>query len=93
MRVKGKGEPVTIYQPLGWPGDLPAGLAAEVKDWHQFLRLYRARLWDEAAAQLSALQQGTGPAVLYDLYADRLSRMRALPSTVDWDGVTNFETK
>ncbi len=93
VRVKGKGEPVTIYQPLGWPGDLPAGLAAEVKDWHQFLRLYRARLWDEAAAQLSALQQGAGPAVLYALYADRLSRMRALPSTVDWDGVTNFETK
>ncbi len=92
VRVKGKYEPVRIFELLA--------LAEDREPWSRLLEhfnaglaAYRQRRWDEAVAHLSAVLEerpGDGPAALY------LARCRTLadsPPPVDWDGVTVMESK
>lgn len=92
VRVKGKNEPVPIYEPLALDTELDVAMRAEVEQWHEALALVRAQRWDEAQAVLQALQavQSRG---LYTLYLERIARYREVPPPADWDGVTTFETK
>jgi len=92
VRVKGKNEPVPIYEPLAPENELDAVLRAEVEHWHAALALVRAQRWDEAEAALLALQQEQ-PRGLYTLYLERIAHYRVTPPAADWDGVTTFETK
>ncbi|MFX6218268.1 hypothetical protein ABTF55_20935, partial [Acinetobacter baumannii] len=48
VRVKGKNEPVPIFEPLAIESELDAGLRAEVEQWHVALALVRALRWEEA---------------------------------------------
>lgn len=92
VRVKGKNEPVPIYEPLALDTELDVAMRAEVEQWHEALALVRAQRWDEAQTVLQALQavQSRG---LYTLYLERIARYREVPPPADWDGVTTFETK
>jgi adenylate cyclase len=93
VRVKGKDEPVTIYEPLGQSGDVDSAVLNELKLWGQALRLYRARDWDMAELQLINLQKANPGRVVYQLYIDRIAHYRANPPGDDWDGAFRFETK
>ncbi|AYR22551.1 CHASE2 domain-containing protein [Herbaspirillum rubrisubalbicans] len=92
VRVKGKNEPVPIYEPLALDTELDVATRVEVEQWHEALALVRAQRWDEAQAALQALQavQARG---LYTLYLERIAHYREAPPPADWDGVTTFETK
>ncbi|WDZ96441.1 adenylate/guanylate cyclase domain-containing protein [Herbaspirillum sp. WKF16] len=92
VRVKGKNEPVPIYEPLALETELDAGLRAEVDQWHAALATLRAQRWDEAEQAIIALRENQARG-LYDLYLERISRYRSDPPPADWDGVTTFETK
>ncbi len=92
VRVKGKIEPVGIYEPLGATGTLEATVAADLESWQQALAAYRAQDWDRAAALLNDLES-VRPHYLYKLYLQRIEQLRANPPGADWDGVTTFETK
>ncbi|MBI1965081.1 MAG: adenylate/guanylate cyclase domain-containing protein [Betaproteobacteria bacterium] len=93
VRVKGKDEPVAIYQPLGLEGAVDRAKLDEIKIWNQALRLYRARDWDMAELQLLNLRKMTADGGLYDEFLERIGRLRANPPGADWDGVWKFETK
>jgi adenylate cyclase len=92
VRVKGKHEPVPIYEPLALEQELDASLREEVAQWHAALALVRAQQWDAAQAALHALQAAQARA-LYALYLERIAHYRESPPPPDWDGVTTFETK
>lgn len=92
VRVKGKHEPVPIYEPLALEQELDAGLREEVAQWHAALALVRAQQWDAAQAALHALQAAQARG-LYALYLERIAHYRESPPPADWDGVTTFETK
>jgi adenylate cyclase len=92
VRVKGKEEPVGIYEPVGFEGQVAAGDLEELKLWNQALHAYRSQLWDQVDALLLDLNR-LHPRYLYDLYAQRVSHLRQVPPGDDWDGVTTFETK
>ncbi|MBP0598551.1 adenylate/guanylate cyclase domain-containing protein [Herbaspirillum sp. LeCh32-8] len=92
VRVKGKNEPVPIYEPLALEAELDAGLRAEVEQWHAALVALRAQRWDEAEASILALRESRARG-LYDLYLERIIHYRSDPPPADWDGVTTFETK
>lgn len=92
VRVKGKEDPVGIYEPIGEEGKVSRDDIEEIKLWNQALRAYRTQDWDQAELTLMNLQR-IKPRYLYDLYAKRLEHLRKEPPGENWDGVTIFETK
>jgi adenylate cyclase len=93
VRVKGKEEPVAIFQPLGLDGHVDEAKLEEIKIWNQALIDYRAQRWDEAERHLHNLKGRAADGTLYDEFIERISHLRANPPGTDWDGVWKFETK
>ncbi len=93
VRVKGKHEPVAIFEPLVAAQLADAALLAQLERWHRALRLLRAQQWEEAAAIVDALALEHPDSGLYRLYAARITHYRSHPPGAGWDGVTTFDTK
>lgn len=89
VRVKGKTEPVAIFEPRGLLADIDETERQLLQRWTQVLQLLRARDWDGASAILEELPQDG----LARLYSARIRHYRAQPPEIDWDGVTTFDTK
>ncbi|RFB67912.1 adenylate/guanylate cyclase domain-containing protein [Herbaspirillum sp. 3R11] len=92
VRVKGKNEPVPIFEPLGLDSELTSAQRASLDKWTAALALVRQQQWDQAEQAILALQQESAHG-LYDLYLQRIAYFREHPLPADWDGVTTFETK
>ena len=92
VRVKGKAEPIGIYEPLGVEGEVSQAVVEEIKLWDQALRYYRTQDWDQAEVALLNLSR-KAPSYLYELYVKRIDLYRKHPPGENWDGVTTFETK
>ena len=93
VRVKGKDEAVTVYEPLGPASDVPENIAAELQLWNSTLRAYRGRQWDEAETNLAELLRMNPTCGLYRVYVARLADKRRDPPPPHWDGVTVFDEK
>jgi adenylate cyclase len=93
VRVKGKDEPVIIYQPLGLEGQVEQAKLSEIKLWNQALKLYRSQDWDMAELQMLNLQKGSEDGELYGVFIKRIAHFRAHPPEDGWDGAWTFETK
>jgi adenylate cyclase len=93
VRVKGKGEPVAIFEPLGLEGEVGRERLEELKLWAQALKAYRAQAWEQAELVLFNLQRLYPGAPLYSFYAERVARYRRELPEPGWDGVTSFVTK
>ncbi|MBZ0131331.1 MAG: adenylate/guanylate cyclase domain-containing protein, partial [Rhodocyclaceae bacterium] len=93
VQVKGKEEPVAIYEPLGLEGDVGKAVLEEVKLWNQALRSYRAQDWDQAEVALLNLSRMAPERGLYGKYMERVAHLRKEPPEADWKGVWKFETK
>jgi adenylate cyclase len=92
VRVKGKAEPVGIYEPLGAEGQVDGETLGQLKLWNDALQAYRSQDWDKADRLLLDLTRNR-PHYLYDLYAKRINHYRQEPPGAGWDGVMTFETK
>jgi adenylate cyclase len=93
VKVKGKEEALTIYEPIGLEGYVEKKVTDELKLWHQTLKLYRARQWDQAELGLLNLQRMNPDCSLYRLYSQEVVAKRRAPPPEDWDGVTVFDEK
>ena len=93
VRVKGKREPVAIFEPLGLDAGLDAAAREELGQWHAALALLRAQQWQAAQALLTPLAAAAPDCGLYALYLARIARYQAEPPGSDWDGVTTFDSK
>lgn len=93
VRVKGKDEPVTIYEPIGKTESVERAVKSAVELFHQALKYYRAQNWDMAELQLLNLKKQDVHCKLYQVYLDRIARFRQEPPPSDWDGVYEFDTK
>jgi adenylate cyclase len=87
IRVKGKDEAITVYEPLG------EGDESELARWDEALRSYRARQWDGAEAALARLRREHPACGLYEVYLKKVQHLRRDPPPPDWDGVTVFAEK
>ena len=85
VRVKGREQPISIWEPLGAPGEAAAMLA----QWNEALARYRGFDFARAREKLAAL----APSTLRDLYVARCDEFIAAPPPADWDGTTRFTTK
>lgn len=93
VRVKGKNEPVAVYEPLGKPAELAASVLEELAQWEAALAQVRAQQWDAAGKAIAALAARHPARGLYALYLERIAYYRAHPPGADWDGVTTIDTK
>jgi adenylate cyclase len=85
IRVKGKDEAITVYEPLGENRDL--------SPWQDVLRAYRAREWAAAESLLAELRRAEPGCGLYEVYLKKIQERRRRPLPPDWDGVTVFDEK
>jgi len=93
VRVKGKEEPVLIYEPLGFEGQVDKTMLDELMLFQRALRLYRSQDWDMAELQLINLRNMSPSDQLYQLYLERVKQFRADPPQRGWDGIWVYETK
>lgn len=92
VRVKGKLEPVRIYEPVGPEAELDAATQQRLTRWTEALGHYCHQQWDAAESELRALiNEDDRP--LYRLYLERIAHFRQSPPPADWDGVYTFTTK
>jgi adenylate cyclase len=93
VKVKGKDEPVAIFEAVGIEGTINGKVLDELKLWQQFLKQYRLQEWDQAELSLINLVRINPAHKLYQEFSGRVAGMRADPPGPDWDGVTTFKTK
>jgi adenylate cyclase len=93
IRVKGKNEPVAIFEPLCMESELDKKRKDELKLWRDALKAYRAQSWDQVEVALLNLQRVNPDCYLYELYAERVIKFRKNPPGPNWDGVTTFDEK
>ncbi|MEW6219509.1 MAG: adenylate/guanylate cyclase domain-containing protein [Thermodesulfobacteriota bacterium] len=92
VRVKGKGEPVTIFELVEEEARLSDDDRAELAVHAELLAAYGRREFAAAAAGFTALA-GRHDRLLYRLYAERASQHLATPPPADWEPVTNLTSK
>ncbi|MEP7154139.1 MAG: adenylate/guanylate cyclase domain-containing protein [Betaproteobacteria bacterium] len=93
VRVKGKLEPISIYEPVGLKGDISNQLLDEIDRFHRALEKYREQRWDDAELVLVKLAHADPDRKVYQVYLDRVADLRSHPPGANWDGVFTFTTK
>lgn len=93
VRVKGKDQPVAIFQPIGLHGKVALSIMAEVAHYKQALEHYRQKHWEEAKKEFMTLREQYPQRPLYRLYMQRIEYFMKQPPGEDWDGVYTFTTK
>jgi len=93
VRVKGKLEPISIFEPIGKKGEVPDQIIEEIDRFHRALDLVRSQKWDEAEAALTKLIDADPKRKVYGKYMDRVATLRANPPGDNWDGVYTFTHK
>ena len=92
VRVKGKYEPVAIYEPCGLAGELDEVQRLRIERFEDALRAYRAREFGHAESVLRELA-AQQPEKLLEVYLQRIALFRETPPPADWDGVYVFTSK
>ena len=93
IKVKGKDEAITIYEPVGLESEVDKQLHDELRLWNQTLRAYRSQQWDQVEVNLINLQRMAPDQALYALYGETVARFRRTPPPQGWDGTTVFDEK
>ncbi len=93
VRVKGKKEPVAIFEPMGYDGQVAADTMAELKRYKNALNLYRKQQWDQAEMNFASLSAEHPDTLLYKVYLDRIPALREKNPGHGWDAVFDHQTK
>ncbi len=93
VRVKGKNEPVGIFEPLGPRDGLDPAVKEELARYRNGLRAYRSQAWDQAETEFFGLQQSGAQRRIYEIYMARIAHFRRHPPGADWDGVFTHLSK
>jgi adenylate cyclase len=94
LRVKGKDQPVTVYEALGHHDEISfPNLDACLAAYAEGLRAYRLRAWregEQAFAHALSLNPADYPS---QLYLERCRSYAAQPPPEDWDGARTLDHK
>jgi adenylate cyclase len=93
VRVKGKNEPVAIFEPVGHKNDLDKSVTSELTSYKQALRGFRSQNWDKAEMDFFNLSRTNPERFLYQVYLKRISHYRKEPPGDNWDGVFTHTDK
>jgi adenylate cyclase len=93
VRVKGKEQPVSIFEPIALFDEISEEEEIELAKFHECLGYFRQQEWDTAEAILKDLKSKYPQRLLYSLYLDRIAAYRLDPPGKEWDGVFTHKTK
>jgi adenylate cyclase len=93
IRVKGKDEPVTIYEPLGPADSIDQTTKDQLKQYDAAVALYAAQKWDEAESAFNKLLEVDDRYLYREVYLHRIAEFREEPPGENWDGVYTWKTK
>ncbi len=92
VRVKGKTEPVAIFEPIGETDKLDGDAIAKLDDYRNALAAYRRCDWSTSQELFEKLTEQHGE-LLYNVYLDRIERFSQEPPPANWDGVFDHLSK
>lgn len=93
VRVKGKEQPVAIFQPICPLGEGHVAVMEELALYGVALSLYREQNWHVAQEKFAELQRLYPECHLYELYAKRVAHFHEHSPGANWDGSFVFTTK
>ena len=93
VRVKGKNEPIAIFEPIGHEDEIDEETTLELSKYNQALQSFRAQNWDQAETDFFALSQIHPDRFLYQVYLNRVTHYKGHLPNDDWDGVFTHTSK
>ena len=94
IQVKGKTEPVKVWELLGTANmQLTDNQKQSLEIYHEGLRLYRERNWQEAIAYFQQAKQLDPTCRVAEIYEQRANLYQLNPPPADWTGVFVMTTK
>lgn len=93
VRVKGKDQPVTIYEPLGRKDEISLEIKTELEKHKRALECFLAQDWSSANDIFLELSQNYPDRKLYSLYIERITIYLNTPPEINWDGVFTHTSK
>ena len=87
VKVKGKNEPVTIYEAVCTEAVSDSSLNEELSRYEQGLMAYYEQAWDKAGEVFQSLYSRFPERKVYSLYRERVEELRDAGLSADWDGV------
>ncbi len=87
VRVKGKREAVTVFEPLCRSHEASESLLKELARHEQALDCYLGRDWDAAEHRFMELNAEQPQARIYQLYLERIASLKAQTLSEEWDGI------
>lgn len=92
VRVKGKTQGITVYQPLGTRSEIDESKLDQIKLFHDMLVNYQQQQWEMALSILNTLDNIQGEH-LYSVYIQRIDKLKKLNIDKNWDGIYTHEQK
>lgn len=93
IRVKGKQEPMTVYEPLGPADEIGDQWVDELSRLEAAYRLYLNRQWDDAGSAFEALASTSRRPTLYRVFQARIRELSSQSLPEDWDGTYTHTIK
>ena len=93
IRVKGKLEPISIFEPVGMKGAIVDQVLDEIDRFHRALDRYKVQRWDDAVKILTVLTEADPTRKVYKVYLQRIANFKLNPPGKNWDGVFVALTK
>jgi adenylate cyclase len=94
IQVKGKTEPVKVWELLGTTDmQMTENQKQSLEIYHEGLRLYRERNWQEAIAYFQQAKQLDPTCRVSEIYEQRANLYQLNPPPADWVGVFVMTTK
>jgi len=93
VKVKGKHEAVTIYEPVGLSASISSELNKEVVESNIALNYYFSGDLEKAQSAFRVLQDAVPERKLFGLYLERISTLQSQGIGPGWDGVFEHTSK
>jgi adenylate cyclase len=93
VRVQGKNEPVTIYQPIARQEEVSREEEIEIDEYNKALKFYYGQNWGRAKSKFNLLKESYSERKIYDIYLERIENYINQPPPEKWDGVFTHTTK
>ena len=93
VRVKGKSQGTSIYQPLGLTNELAESTLLEVATFRQVFSYYQQQQWQSAKDLLQQLMNEYPAQYIYQLYWERLKIIESQMVSPSWDGIFTHQKK